>query len=61
MRGPHRMQGLLGAYRWYWKDLRGELPGALHWGYGREAAVRRAQINHSDAASDLRQGLCVRS
>jgi hypothetical protein len=25
--GPHRMQALLGAYRWDWKDLRGELPG----------------------------------
>jgi hypothetical protein len=25
--GPHRMQALLGTYRWDWKDLRGELPG----------------------------------
>jgi hypothetical protein len=24
--GPHRMQALLGCYRWDWKDLRGELP-----------------------------------
>jgi SRSO17 transposase len=25
--GPHRMQALLGSYRWDWKDLRRELPG----------------------------------
>ena len=24
--GRHRMQALLGCYRWDWKDLRGELP-----------------------------------
>ena len=24
--GWHRMQGLLGSYRWDWQDLRGELP-----------------------------------
>ena len=25
--GPHRMQALLGSYRWDWTGLRGELPG----------------------------------
>ena len=25
--GWHRMQALLGSYRWHWEDLRGPLPG----------------------------------
>ncbi len=34
--GPHRMQALLGAYRWDWKDLRAGAAGAG----GGVAAVR---------------------
>ena len=58
--GPHRMQALLGAYRWDWKDLRGELPGlAAAWlpcdpgdliGPG-IAIDETAQLKHGDATA----------
>jgi SRSO17 transposase len=58
--GPHRMQALLGAYRWDWKDLRGELPGlAAAWlpcdpgdliGPG-IAVDETAQLKHGDATA----------
>jgi hypothetical protein len=58
--GPHRMQALLGAYRWDWKDLRGELPPlAAAWlpcdpgdliGPG-IAVDETAQLKHGDATA----------
>jgi SRSO17 transposase len=58
--GPHRMQALLGSYRWDWKDLRGELPGlAAAWlpcdpgdliGPG-IAVDETAQLKHGDATA----------
>jgi len=58
--GPHRMQALLGSYRWDWKDLRGELPGlAAGWlpcdpgdliGPG-IAVDETAQLKHGDATA----------
>ena len=58
--GPHRMQALLGAYRWDWKDLRGELPAlAAAWlpcdpgdliGPG-IAVDETAQLKHGDATA----------
>ena len=59
-RGPHRMQALLGSYRWDWADLRGELPGlAAAWlscdpgdllGPG-IAIDETAQLKHGDATA----------
>jgi SRSO17 transposase len=58
--GPHRMQALLGSYRWDWKDLRGELPGlAAAWlpcdpgdliGPG-IAVDETAQLKHGDTTA----------
>jgi hypothetical protein len=58
--GPHRMQALLGSYRWDWADLRGELPGlAAAWlpcdpgdliGPG-IAVDETAQLKHGDATA----------
>ena len=58
--GPHRMQALLGACRWDWKDLRGELPAlATAWlpcdsddliGPG-IAVDETAQLKHGDATA----------
>jgi len=58
--GPHRMQALLGCYRWDWEDLRGELPGlAAGWlpcdpgdliGPGM-AIDETAQLKHGDATA----------
>ena len=58
--GPHRMQALLGSYRWDWADLRGELPGlAAAWlpcdpgdliGPG-IAIDETAQLKHGDATA----------
>jgi hypothetical protein len=58
--GPHRMQALLGSYRWDWKNLRGELPGlAAGWlpcdpgdliGPG-IAVDETAQLKHGDATA----------
>ena len=58
--GPHRMQALLGSYRWGWKNLRGELPGlAAGWlpcdpgdliGPG-IAVDETAQLKHGDATA----------
>ncbi len=58
--GPHRMQALLGSYRWDWKDLRGELAGlAAAWlacdpddVIGPGAAIdETAQLKHGDATA----------
>ena len=58
--GPHRMQALLGSYRWDWADLRGELPAlAAAWlpcdpgdliGPG-IAIDETAQLKHGDATA----------
>ena len=58
--GPHRMQALLGAYRWDWKDLRAGLAGlAAAWlpcdpgdliGPG-IAIDETAQLKHGDATA----------
>jgi len=58
--GPHRMQALLGPYRWDWKALRGELAGlAAGWlpcapddviGPG-VAIDETAQLKHGDATA----------
>jgi hypothetical protein len=58
--GPHRMQALLGSYRWDWKGLRGELAGlAAAWlpcdpgdliGPG-IAIDETAQLKHGDATA----------
>jgi hypothetical protein len=58
--GPHRMQALLGAYRWDWRKLRGELPAlAVAWlpcdpgdliGPG-IAVDETAQLKHGDGTA----------
>jgi SRSO17 transposase len=58
--GPHRMQALLGSYRWDWQDLRGGLAGlAAGWlpcdpgdliGPG-IAVDETAQLKHGDATA----------
>ncbi len=58
--GPHRMQALLGSYRWDWGRLRGELAGLAaawlpcdpHDMLGPGAAIdETAQLKHGDATA----------
>ena len=58
--GPHRMQALLGSYRWDWRQLRGELAGLAaawlpcdpHDMIGPGAAIdETAQLKHGDATA----------